>query len=654
MAEFDIMGNFTGGSSPEDAQQKPVAKAATPAAPAAAPVAKAPESTAAKPEKPAAASTAAIAPAAAVSASPAAPATPPPAANPAEAMSGAAPGGMGGIMQMIFMMIAQMFGINMTAMKQAQAAPAVQNKPALAAAAPEAAAPAGPKPSGPAPSPAQVKAVDNKIEADANPQPAVMTAAAAPAMMTTAFKIESDDQRRDRLGMSQKQFSSLASDESAWQAAARSEVGATGDSPFVKADKGDKLVQAKLGLDNAQWGALKQENQKWQTSVDGGMKAKPEEGPLYKKYMTALGGDAAQAPVATAEITEPAPQTQQPSPLRQANAMEQGSSSDQQPRRPAMPASRPEPMAMASQQARYEAPQNYGPARASFGSASGVDQLNRTLAERQEYRAQGYAPQLAKQMVDMNRRSEMAEQGYDARDINKQVGQISRMADVQEKQGLREDKQYEAAARRADRQYERDVGAVSRDAGRVGSILTDGNRRNDHRAVDTLVRNGVGALLGGGALSNVFSSRGRGDDSPPYRAAPAATQRDINAWSRDAGSIASTLTDGNSRNDHRATGTIVQRGVEAVLRGGIPGFSSDRPAQIYSAPPSAANQRGQQGFSFDRSNELREPYNAAGSQGLTAQERQQMFEAGRDRQQTATMEDQQPNNRRPFDNGFRN
>ena len=500
---------------------------------------------------------------------------------------------------MIVLALAQMLGVNLTSMQQAQAAN-TQNKPAVVAAAPQVAAPV--------------------------PTP-IAKPSAAP-IITADFKIETDDQRRDRLGMSQNQYTELKADQQNWAADQKR------PSPFVMADLGDKKMQEKLGLDDINWVALKKENQTWQTAKENGQ-AVEKTGPLAAAIIRLNGGVAATAaPVAKADTEELAPAAAtEPTYI--------------------LPEAAPAPMTIAQQQPRYEGPRNDVQPRASFARASGIEEINRTLEDRQAYRNAGYAPKLAKEMVNMDRRNEMTAQGYDPRDINKQVSQISRMADMQENQMNRENRQYNTAVRQANRQYERDVKEVSRDAGRIGSILSDGNSRNDHRAIEIGVRQGVGALLGGGALSNIFSTGARGNDNRVYPSAPVASQRDINTWSRDAGRVSGILSDRNERNDYRATGIVVERGVEAFLRGGIPGLPGGRPAEIYTAPQIAsARPPAQEGFSY-RSNTLVEPYNNSGSYGQTAQERLRLFEERHERQQAAMpTEDQLPNNRTIFNNGF--
>ncbi len=101
----------------------------------------------------------------------------------------------------------------------------------------------------------------------------------------TGAQVETDEARRDRLGLSGEQFAKLKEDEQKWQAAARAD-GASGDSPYVRADKQDRIAQQRLGMDDTQWATLKRENQEWQNkqeaAIAAGQPYSKELGPMAK------------------------------------------------------------------------------------------------------------------------------------------------------------------------------------------------------------------------------------------------------------------------------------------------------------------------------------------------------------------------------------
>lgn len=107
-------------------------------------------------------------------------------------------------------------------------------------------------------------------------------------LTTASAQVETDAARRDRLGLSGEQFAKLKEDEQKWQAAARAD-GATGDSPYVRADKQDRMVQQRLGMDDQKWAALKRENQEWQNkqeaAIASGQPYSKEMGPMAKAVM---------------------------------------------------------------------------------------------------------------------------------------------------------------------------------------------------------------------------------------------------------------------------------------------------------------------------------------------------------------------------------
>lgn len=150
------------------------------------------------------------------------------------------------MLKMLFIAIAQILGINLTALQQTQAGQPVKPAMAVAAATPATAAP---------------------MTFTATPTPTPSVAADLPAttpvtLTTGAGKLETDEQRRDRLGMSPKQYEGLLAEQKGWSADQKR------PSPFVSADIEDKKMQEHLGLNDAKWTALKKEQQTWQTNYE--------------------------------------------------------------------------------------------------------------------------------------------------------------------------------------------------------------------------------------------------------------------------------------------------------------------------------------------------------------------------------------------------
>lgn len=126
-------------------------------------------------------------------------------------------------------------------------------------------------------------------------------------LTTASAQVETDAARRDRLGLSGEQFAKLKEDEQKWQAAARAD-GATGDSPYVRADKQDRMMQQRLGMDDQKWAALKRENQEWQNKQEAAIAS----GQPYSKEM----GPMAKAVMAMQEQSRPQPAPAQAEPSR--------------------------------------------------------------------------------------------------------------------------------------------------------------------------------------------------------------------------------------------------------------------------------------------------------------------------------------------------
>ena len=250
----------------------------------------------------------------------------------------------------------------------------------------------------------------------------------------------------------------------------------------------------------------------------------------------------------------------------------------------------------------YKRPAGYSDVRQQYNAASGAEVRDRMLQQRAELRETGYAPRDVKAIVRDARVQELEGSGLGRRAALSQANMETRMVDNVERGFAREDRAYDRAMRqeqaaynRALRAEDRHITNISRDFGRAAGILTDRNPRNDHRATSILTGAGVEAVLRGGvpglgvggarggygmertpgivADGGVIVSGGRGAYSNrDYDRAVRAEDRDITRISRDFGRAAGILTDNNPRNDHRATNILTGAGVEAVLRGGVPGM----------------------------------------------------------------------------------
>ncbi len=246
----------------------------------------------------------------------------------------------------------------------------------------------------------------------------------------------------------------------------------------------------------------------------------------------------------------------------------------------------------------------YGEMRQQYNTASGAEVRDRMLQQRAELRETGYSPRDVKAIVRDNRAQELEGSGMNRRAALNQANVETRMVDNVERDFARQDRAYDRAMRqeqaaynRAMRAEDRDITRISRDFGRAAGILTDRNPRNDHQATRILTGAGIEAVLRGGipgmsaggarggygmertpgivADGGVIVSGGRGGaygNSREYNRMVQQEDRDITRVSRDFGRAAGILTDRNPRNDHQATRILSGAGIEAVLRGGIPGM----------------------------------------------------------------------------------
>lgn len=144
-------------------------------------------------------------------------------------------------------------------------------------------------------------------------------------------------------------------------------------------------------------------------------------------------------------------------------------------------------------------------AREPYNNASGAEQLQRTMALREEYRMRGYADPVAKQLATNQRVGELMRSGADENSAMRQVRQESQMADQQERamrtnqnrnvsNGDREYRQTEAQRRQA-------TAENTRDGKTVATVFADmaglrGQPRQMATALGGLVGQLGGSLLG--------------------------------------------------------------------------------------------------------------------------------------------------------------
>lgn len=329
----------------------------------------------------------------------------------------------------------------------------------------------------------------------------------------------------------------------------------------------------------------------------------------------------AEAKPQTPTPAEPAPPATQaqaplPDPAKPAEAA----------RGPATNANRPEPLAAAAatsaqaavpqttelsyKQTRSAAPLRDMPARAAqagagyeFNRVAGVEIRDRALQQRAELRAIGYPDGAIKNMIKDERMQELQAQGLDRRTAQSQASMESSMVDRVEQQMRRNQNVYERDMRREQSDYrrvvqqeDRHITDTSRRLGQAAGQMMDRNPRNDHQAkgaiagvvVEGVLRGGipggaVGGARGGYGYDQRYEQRsgmvagGGGSYSGGAGVSSrvlAAEDRDITRVSRDFSRAAGNLLDRNPRNDYQAKGSLIGMGVEAVLRGGIPGLSA--------------------------------------------------------------------------------
>ncbi len=170
------------------------------------------------------------------------------------------------------------------------------------------------------------------------------------------------------------------------------------------------------------------------------------------------------------------------------------------------------PRAYAGDTGRYQQRSpGYGEMRQQYNTASGAEVRDRMLQQRAELRETGYSPRDVKAIVRDNRVQELEGSGMNRRAALNQANIETRMVDNVERGFAREDRAYDRAMRQ---------------------------------------------------------------EQAAYGRAMRAEDRDITRFSRDFGKAAGILTDRSARNDHQATRILAGAGIEAVLRGGIPGMGA--------------------------------------------------------------------------------
>ncbi len=229
-----------------------------------------------------------------------------------------------------------------------------------------------------------------------------------------------------------------------------------------------------------------------------------------------------------------------------------------------------------------------------FNRASGVEIRDRGLQQRAELRAIGYPEGAIRNILRDERTQELQEQGMDRRSAMSQARMESSMIDNVERQMRRGSQSYDRVLRQEDQH----ITQASRDIGRAVGVLSDSNPRNDHQGkgillgmgVEAVLRGGVPGLEPGGARGGYGQNVNRapnvynggynggygggfgGDGGRATGRVIAAEDRDITRISGDFRRAASVYMDSNPRNDHQGKAILAGVGVEAVLRGGIPGL----------------------------------------------------------------------------------
>lgn len=274
--------------------------------------------------------------------------------------------------------------------------------------------------------------------------------------------------------------------------------------------------------------------------------------------------------------------------------------------------------------------------REPYNNASGVEQLNRTLGERAELRAQGYRPEVAKEMVSQTRRMELMNQGMDERTAMQRVNQESRMADLQERSAMRTNRNVyneDRVFRQTEGQRRQADAENTRDGRTAGTILADmGGLRGNERRMAVAV-GGLGAKILGGVL---------GDDKPST-----AQERGYGRTAREIGSAAGGNTIG------RGAEVLVRQGGNLI--GNVLGGSDQQDVRRSGSSrvieyPQQARSSYEAAASGDRwnSNQISGGYNNASSYGVTEAQREQIIaEYQMQQDQAAQTPDNSYNNRNP-------
>lgn len=230
-------------------------------------------------------------------------------------------------------------------------------------------------------------------------------------------------------------------------------------------------------------------------------------------------------------------------------------------------------------------PTGYGDVRQQYNVASGAEVRDRMLQQRAELRAIGYAPSDVKAIVRDERIRELEGSGMNRRAASNLANIETRMVDNVERGSTGAGRDYGRVLQHEDR----DITRVSNMLGRSLGALSDKNPRNDSSAYGNLAGAGIEAVLRGGVpgLGAGGARGGYGMDSTPgilpggshggysnrdYSRMVRQEDSDISRISGVFGRAVGVLSDKNPRNDSSAYGNLAGAGIEAALRGGVPGL----------------------------------------------------------------------------------
>lgn len=481
-------------------------------------------------------------------------------------------------------------------------------------------------------------------------------------LTTAGAQVETDAQRRDRLGLSGEQFAKLKEDEQKWQAAARAD-GATGDSPYVRADKQDRMMQQRMGFDDQKWTALKRENQEWQNkqeaAIAAGQRPSQELGPMAKAVM-AMQERAqpqpqpapAQAAPSRIEPARPAAPAPAPAATDQTNLQQRLGMNDRQfdrlqdaqarweaQRASGSPHRMQSPMEQAVIRADMQDARRQGlayagtpiddriargttPGRerpvytredyrrpgADFDRASGTDSSN--IRERLDNRRvaladlqrEGYDPVSARAIWKEERTAELRNQGLSDRQAAQMVGQEERLGNLQDRGGAARDRAYSMTDAQIARQEAADRRRAEAAARREYAEDRKAGGTWAGIAADLLGVKGAGrrAIVSGGQAIGGMTSDGNMGDT-----------RTGQTISRDFGNAGSSVARGAG-----ATGPV------ANAIGGLTQAGS----RVFTYSPQDGGNAGSATARWD-DRKISGEYANAGLRGATPEERQALLQA---------------------------